>query len=80
MPAAPAPELSTAEQSIVDRFEAAPEPEEIRVERVARAICDGDAEDHGTYTWAEASELDRGELQDDYRRSARHAIAALELR
>lgn len=52
----------------------APEPPELVVERVAQALCDGDAADHGTYDWAEAD----GELQDDYRRAARHAIAAME--
>jgi hypothetical protein len=47
--------------------------EEERVERVARALADGDAEDHGVYTWDEAGD----ELHGDYRRAARHAIEAL---
>lgn len=58
-----------------------PDPKKIKpplviraVEIVAQALCDGDAADHGTYDWSEAD----ADLQDDYRRAARHAIAAME--
>lgn len=44
------------------------------VELVAQALCDGDAVDHGTYDWSEASK----DLRADYRRAARHALDAME--
>lgn len=50
------------------------DPKSRAVELVAQAICDGDAADHGTYDWSEASE----DLQDDYRRAARHALDAMD--
>lgn len=73
----PLAEHTETELAKLEEFDTAPEPVELVVERVARALCDGDAGDHGTYTWDEAVELDRGKLRDDYRRAARHAIAAM---
>jgi hypothetical protein len=63
-----AQELTEAEQEIVDRFEAAPEPEEITVERVARAL------------FAKRQEID-GDFyvvawEDNYAREDWYALAA----
>jgi hypothetical protein len=71
------------EETMASRGQAAhrPDPKPVKlalgvraVELVAQALCDGDAADHGTYDWSEAD----GDLQDDYRRAARHALDAME--
>lgn len=74
----PLAEHTETELAKLAEFDAAPEPEELVVERVARALCDGDAEDHGGYTWKEAATRSLGGLRDSYRQAARHAIAAME--
>jgi CO dehydrogenase/acetyl-CoA synthase delta subunit len=75
MTATPAPALSDAEAATLARFEAAPEPEEITVERVARAIY-GVAHpvaDPWSVSWEDEGEW----AQERYRRYATAAVAAL---
>jgi hypothetical protein len=70
-----AQELTDAEAATLARFEAAPEPEEITVERVALAIMDADY-DQATGGLMEWSDLDLTE-QEHFRALATAAIAAL---
>jgi len=46
-----APDLSPAEAAIVARFEAAPVPEELLREMVARSLCDSDHQHLGACPW-----------------------------
>lgn len=55
------------------RIEAAPDADEAFVERMARAMCDGDYDYFGNVTWADSS----SSVREDYRRLARVAVAVM---